>query len=93
MKHTSLTDLHIELGAKMVPFAGFKMPLQYEGLVAEHHTVRKGIGVFDVSHMGELFVEGPHALDLLQKVTSNDVSMLKDGQVQYSCLPNLRRDC
>lgn len=89
MKHTSLTDLHIELGAKMVSFAGFKMPLQYEGLVAEHHTVRKGIGVFDVSHMGELFVEGPHALDLLQKVTSNDVSMLKDGQVQYSCLPNL----
>lgn len=89
MKHTALTDLHIKLGAKMVPFAGYYMPLQYDGLIKEHLTVRKGVGVFDVSHMGELFVEGPRALDLVQKVTSNDASKLNDGQVQYSCMPNL----
>ena len=89
MKHTALTDLHIKLGAKMVPFAGYYMPLQYEGLKIEHHTVRNEVGVFDVSHMGELFIEGPNALDLVQKVTSNDASKLNDGQVQYSCMPNL----
>ena len=73
----------------MVPFAGYYMPLQYEGLKIEHHTVRNEVGVFDVSHMGELFIEGPNALDLVQKVTSNDASKLNDGQVQYSCMPNL----
>lgn len=89
MKDTTLASKHIELGAKMVPFAGFNMPLQYEGLKLEHNTVRNNVGVFDVSHMGEFFVEGPDALKLLQQLTSNDVSALSDGQVQYSCLPNL----
>jgi len=77
------------LGAKMVPFAGYNMPVQYKGLVEEHHCVRKALGVFDVSHMGEFWVKGPKALDLIQKVTSNDASKLFDGKVQYSCLPNL----
>ena len=88
MKHTALTHIHEQLGAKMVPFAGFNMPVQYEGVNKEHETVRKGVGVFDVSHMGEFFVEGPGALELLQKITSNDVSKLYDGKVQYSCMPN-----
>lgn len=88
LKTLALTDLHIELGGKMVPFAGFNMPVQYEGVTAEHLTVRSGVGVFDVSHMGEFLIKGPHALDLIQRVTSNDASKLFDGKVQYSCLPN-----
>jgi aminomethyltransferase len=89
MKNTALTQIHLDLGAKMVPFAGYNMPIQYEGLKVEHLIVRSGVGVFDVSHMGEFFVEGTHAMNLIQKVTSNDVSVLVDGQVQYSCMPNL----
>lgn len=88
MKNTALTDIHISLGAKMVPFAGYNMPVQYEGINAEHLTVRTGVGVFDVSHMGEFILKGEKALDLIQKVTSNDASKLVDGKVQYSCLPN-----
>jgi len=88
MKTTALTETHIALGAKMVPFAGFNMPVQYEGVNAEHETVRNGVGVFDVSHMGEFLVEGPQALDLVQKVTSNDASKLHVGKAQYSCIPN-----
>jgi glycine cleavage system T protein (aminomethyltransferase) len=88
MKNTALTQTHINLGAKMVPFAGYNMPVQYEGVNAEHLTVRKGVGVFDVSHMGEFFLTGENALALIQKVTSNDASKLFDGKVQYSCLPN-----
>jgi len=88
MKNTALTEKHIQLGAKMVPFAGYNMPVQYAGINVEHDTVRKGVGVFDVSHMGELILKGDHALDLIQKVTSNDASKLYDGKVQYSCLPN-----
>jgi aminomethyltransferase len=88
MKNTALTDVHIALGAKMVPFAGYNMPVQYEGVNVEHETVRSGVGVFDVSHMGEFLITGPHALDLIQKVTSNDASVLTDGRAQYSCLPN-----
>ena len=89
MKTTALTQKHIDLGAKMVPFAGYNMPVQYQGVTVEHLNVRDKVGVFDVSHMGEFFVEGPHALGLIQKVTTNDVSALVDGQVQYSCMPNL----
>lgn len=89
MKTTALTQKHIDLGAKMVPFAGYNMPVQYLGVTVEHLNVRDKVGVFDVSHMGEFFVEGPHALDLIQRVSSNDVSALVDGQVQYSCMPNL----
>src|SRR5687767_706531 len=89
MKNTSLTDLHISLGAKMVPFAGFNMPVQYEGINSEHETVRNRVGVFDVSHMGEFILKGEKALDLIQQVTTNDASKLFDGKVQYSCLPNL----
>jgi len=88
MKNTALTQTHINLGAKMVPFAGYNMPVQYEGVNAEHLTVRNGVGVFDVSHMGEFFLTGENALALIQKVTSNDASKLFDGKVQYSCLPN-----
>lgn len=88
MKNTALTKVHETLGAKMVPFAGYNMPVQYEGLNIEHNTVREAVGVFDVSHMGEFFVKGKGSLDLLQKVTSNDVSKLTDGKIQYSCLPN-----
>ena len=88
MKNTALTHIHEKLGAKMVPFAGFNMPVQYEGINAEHETVRNGVGVFDVSHMGEFFIKGKGALDLIQKVTSNDASKLVDGQAQYSCMPN-----
>jgi len=88
MKNTPLTDKHIALGAKMVPFAGYNMPVQYEGVKAEHDTVRNAVGVFDVSHMGEFKLKGDHALDLIQAVTSNDASKLVDGQAQYSCLPN-----
>src|SRR5438067_10582902 len=88
MKNTALTDVHIKAGAKMVPFAGYNMPVQYVGINAEHKTVRKAVGVFDVSHMGEFILKGDNALDLIQKVTSNDASKLYDGKVQYSCLPN-----
>lgn len=88
LKSTALTAKHVELGAKMVPFAGYNMPLQYEGLLVEHDTVRNAVGVFDVSHMGEFIVRGEGAFELVQKVTSNDVSVLVDGKVQYSCLPN-----
>lgn len=88
MKSTALTNTHIALGAKMVPFAGYNMPVSYAGLNEEHATVRNGVGVFDVSHMGEFILNGPHALDLIQKVTSNDAAVLTDGKAQYSCLPN-----
>src|SRR5580698_2282609 len=88
MKNTALTDVHIALGAKMVPFAGYNMPVQYAGINAEHETVRKAVGVFDVSHMGEFILKGDHALDLIQRVSSNDAAKLYDGKVQYSCLPN-----
>ena len=88
MKNTALTKIHESLGAKMVSFAGYNMPVQYEGVTAEHLTVRSAVGVFDVSHMGEFLVEGSEALTLLQKVTSNDVSKLAIGDAQYSCFPN-----
>jgi aminomethyltransferase len=88
MKNTALTNTHIALGAKMVPFAGYNMPVQYVGINAEHETVRKAVGVFDVSHMGEFILKGEGALDLIQKVCSNDASKLYDGKVQYACLPN-----
>lgn len=88
MKTITLNDIHVALGAKMVPFAGYSMPVSYEGVTAEHETVRKGVGVFDVSHMGEFLIEGPDALALVQKVTSNDASKLEVGMAQYSCLPN-----
>ena len=89
MKNTALSHIHEALGAKMVPFAAYNMPVQYEGVTAEHLCVRAGVGVFDVSHMGEFFVRGAGATDLIQKITSNDVSKLFDGKVQYSCFPNL----
>lgn len=88
MKSTALTDKHISLGAKMVPFAGYNMPVSYKGLNDEHHAVRNSVGVFDVSHMGEFILKGANALNLIQKVTSNDASVLTDGKAQYSCLPN-----
>ncbi|MDO9038656.1 MAG: glycine cleavage system aminomethyltransferase GcvT, partial [Lutibacter sp.] len=88
MKNTALTHIHESLGAKMVPFAGYMMPVQYEGINIEHETVRNGVGVFDVSHMGEFHLKGKNALALIQKVTSNDASVLVDGKIQYSCLPN-----
>ncbi|EDP95261.1 glycine cleavage system aminomethyltransferase GcvT [Kordia algicida OT-1] len=88
MKDTALSKIHEALGAKMVPFAGYNMPVQYEGVNIEHETVRNGVGVFDVSHMGEFVISGPNALALIQKVTTNDASKLKDGKAQYSCMPN-----
>ena len=88
MKNTALTNVHIALGAKMVPFAGFNMPVQYSGINDEHETVRTGVGMFDVSHMGEFILKGEKALDLIQKVSSNDASKLYDGKVQYGYLPN-----
>lgn len=88
MKNVALSDKHIALGAKMVPFAGYNMPVQYEGINAEHQAVRNAVGVFDVSHMGEFILKGERALDLIQLVTSNDASKLVDGKIQYSCLPN-----
>ena len=88
MKSTALSHIHESLGAKMVPFAGYNMPVQYEGVNAEHEIVRKGVGVFDVSHMGEFLISGPNALALIQKVTTNDASTLVIGKAQYSCLPN-----
>ena len=80
MKNTALTETHKALGAKMVPFAGYNMPVQYEGVNLEHETVRKAVGVFDVSHMGEFLIQGPNALELIQKVSSNDASKLEIGK-------------
>ncbi|HET6993629.1 MAG TPA: glycine cleavage system aminomethyltransferase GcvT [Chitinophagaceae bacterium] len=88
MKSTPFTQKHIALGAKMAEFAGYNMPISYSGINDEHAAVRKNAGVFDVSHMGEFMIKGEHALDLIQRVTSNDASKLKAGQAQYSCLPN-----
>jgi aminomethyltransferase len=88
LKHIPLESLHVQLGAKMAPFAGYNMPVRYSSDLDEHHTVRRSAGVFDVSHMGEFKIEGPAALDLIQRVSSNDASRLADGQAQYSCLPN-----
>ncbi|MBN2166041.1 MAG: glycine cleavage system aminomethyltransferase GcvT [Marinilabiliaceae bacterium] len=88
MKKTALNGIHRQLGAKLVEFAGFDMPVEYSGIVDEHLNVRNNAGVFDVSHMGEIWVKGPKALDLIQKITSNDASVLKIGKVQYSCFPN-----
>src|SRR5215210_9251088 len=88
LKNTALTEVHKSLGAKMVPFAGYLMPVSYEGINAEHETVRNAVGVFDVSHMGEFILKGPDALDLIQRVTTNDASKLFNGKAQYSCLPN-----
>ncbi|WP_430612107.1 glycine cleavage system aminomethyltransferase GcvT [Flavobacterium sp. JP2137] len=88
MKHVTLNHIHEALGAKMVPFAGFSMPVQYEGVNIEHETIRNGVGVFDVSHMGLFKISGPHALALVQKVTSNDASVLTDGKAQYCYFPN-----
>lgn len=88
MKNTALSEKHIALGAKMVSFAGYNMPVSYTGIITEHKTVREAVGMFDVSHMGEFIVKGKEALDLLQKVTTNDVAKLKIGDAQYSCLPN-----
>ena len=88
MKNTALTHIHEQLGAKMVPFAGYNMPVSYEGVKAEHETVRNGVGVFDVSHMGEFLITGPKALDLIQKISSNDATKLEDGKAQYCYFPN-----
>lgn len=88
VKNTPFTEKHIALGAKMAPFAGYNMPISYTGINDEHAAVRKNAGVFDVSHMGEFMLKGEKALDLIQRVTSNDASKLKNGQAQYSCLPN-----
>ncbi len=87
-KQIPLHDLHVKLGGKIVPFGGFLMPVRYSSDIEEHMAVRHGVGVFDVSHMGEFKVEGPQALDLIQRITSNDASKLTDGQAQYTCLPN-----
>ena len=88
MKNTPFTDMHIALGAKMAEFAGYNMPISYFGINEEHHTVRNNAGVFDVSHMGEFILKGEFALDLIQRVTTNDASKLKKGQAQYSCFTN-----
>lgn len=88
MKNTPFTEKHIALGAKMAEFAGYNMPISYTGINEEHHCVRNNAGVFDVSHMGEFILKGDKALDLIQRVTTNDASKLADGQAQYSCLPN-----
>ena len=88
LKSTSLSQVHIDLGAKMVPFAGYNMPVLYKNLIQEHHAVRNSVGVFDVSHMGEVYITGPQAYALVEYITSNDVSSLTDGRVHYSCMPN-----
>jgi aminomethyltransferase len=90
MKQLVLSELHKNLGGKMVEFAGYNMPVQYEGVKSEHHTVRNEVGVFDVSHMGEVFVSGKKSLDFLQYITTNDVSNLTPGKIQYTCLPNTK---
>lgn len=88
MKDTAFIKFHLEAGARMVPYAGYNMPVEYGGITEEHITVRERVGVFDVSHMGEFWVTGPNTLDFLQYVTSNDVTALFDGKIQYSCFPN-----
>lgn len=88
MKKTALNKFHHEMGGKMVPFAGFEMPVQFAGVNAEHETVRRGIGVFDVSHMGEFRIKGKNAFELVQRLTTNDVAVLTDGKIQYTCFPN-----
>jgi aminomethyltransferase len=88
MKQTPFTSFHIDANAKMLPFAGFNMPIEYSGIKDEHLTIRNGVGVFDVSHMGEIWIKGAKALDFIQKVTTNDASKLLPGQAQYSCFPN-----
>lgn len=90
LKSTSLKNKHIELGAKMAPFAGYEMPIQYSGLTDEHMAVRNSVGMFDVSHMGEFILKGKHAIDLIQKISTNDASKLSPGKIQYSCMPNGR---
>lgn len=88
MKQTPFTEKHKELGAKMADFAGYNMPISYTGINEEHHAVRKNAGVFDVSHMGEFILKGEHALDLIQRVTTNDAARIKAGQAQYNCMTN-----
>ncbi len=88
MKNTALTSIHEKMGAKMVPFAGYNMPVQFEGVNTEHETVRKNVGVFDVSHMGEFWIKGPKAFEYVQYLTTNDIAKLVDGKVQYTCMPN-----
>lgn len=88
MKNTALSLVHEALGAKMVPFAGYNMPVQYSGVIAEHKCVREKVGVFDVSHMGEFFLKGEGVIDLIQSICTNDASKLVDGQAQYTCMPN-----
>ena len=88
MKKTALFDSHVKLGAKMVEFANFLMPIQYDGIKSEHLAVKHNLGVFDISHMGEFFISGNGSLELLQSTLSNDVSILKDGEAQYNCLLN-----
>ena len=88
MKTTPFTETHIALGAKMHEFAGYNMPIEYSGIIDEHMTVCNGVGVFDVSHMGEFWVKGPNALEFLQQVTSNNVAILPVGKAQYTCFPN-----
>src|SRR5690554_5742288 len=88
MKTTPFTDIHVALGAKMHEFARYNMPIEYSGIMDEHHTVVNGVGVFDVSHMGEFWVKGPHALEFLQRVTSNDASLLTPGKAQYTSFLN-----
>lgn len=88
MKNTKFTKFHLELGAKMAPFAGYNMPIQYESIQAEHMCVREQVGVFDVSHMGEFWVKGPNAFAFIQYITTNDLTELNNGKVQYSCFPN-----
>ncbi len=88
MKSTAFTSFHEALGAKMVPFAGYNMPVTFEGIIVEHETVRRSVGVFDVSHMGEFWVKGPNAFEFVQRISTNDVSKLEDGKVQYTCFPN-----
>ncbi len=88
MKQTALLEIHKQAGARIIPFAGFLMPVEYSGIIDEHLTVRNAVGVFDVSHMGEIWVSGPSAVRFLQKVTSNDINSLYDGRIQYSCFPN-----
>lgn len=88
MKTTPFTQYHEQMGAKMVPFAGYNMPVQFEGVNAEHMTVREKLGVFDVSHMGEVWVKGPKAFEFVQRITTNDVAALSDGKIQYTCMPN-----
>ena len=88
MKNTAFYDYHVAMGGKIIPFAGYNMPVQFEGVIIEHENVRKKVGVFDVSHMGEFWIRGPKAFELVQRLTSNDVAKLDDGKVQYTCFPN-----